>query len=157
MPSRSAAADRPSERGPGFLPGWGGDRMPWTALTAVVCGVVAVIPLLLMALLLFAVGGLSSDAAREWWVWVVFLAPVLQFVAALWLVRRRGWVPLLLAVLPSAALTALVYAAAREEGDAVGVGPLLIVFFPLLAAGFAAAPPTRRWLAGRPRRARATG
>ncbi|WP_029430369.1 hypothetical protein [Blastococcus sp. URHD0036] len=152
MPFRSASADRPS----GFLPGLGGGRVPWTAVTAMVCAAVAVIPLLLMAVLLFAVGGLSPDAAREAWVWVVFLAPVVQFVAAMLLVTRRGWLPLVLAVLPSALLTWAVYAAARDEGDAVGVGPLLIVFFPLLAAGFAAAPPTRRWLAARPGRARAT-
>lgn len=151
MPFRSAADDRP------LLPGWGSGRMPWTALTAVVCGVVAVVPLLLMALLLFALGGLSSDAAREPWVWLIFLAPVVQFLAAMLLITRRGWLPLVIAVLPSAALTWAVYAAARDEGDAVGVGPLLIVFFPLLAAGFAAAAPTRRWLAARPRRARAAG
>ncbi|RBY88369.1 hypothetical protein DQ240_05995 [Blastococcus sp. TF02A-26] len=131
--------------------------MPWTALTAVVCGGVAVIPLLLMAVLLFAVGGLSSDSAREPWVWIVFLAPVVQLAAAMWLVLRRGWLPLVLAVLPSAALLWAVYSAAEDEGDAVGAGPVLLVLFPLLAAGFAAAPPTRRWLAARPGRARATG
>ncbi len=128
--------------------------MPWTALTAGICGVVAIVPLLLMALLLFAIGGFSSDAAREPWVWLVFLAPVVQLVAALWLLTRRGWVPLVLAVLPSVALTWLIYGAAREEDEAVGVGPLLIVLFPLLAAGFAVARPTRAWLAARPGRVR---
>ncbi len=153
MPSRSAAADRPSDRQRVLLPG-ASDRMPWTALTAGICGVVAVVPLLLMALLLFALGGLSSDSAREPWVWLIFLAPIVQFVAALWLFTRHGWLPLVLAVLPSVALTAAIYWAARDDGDPVGPGPLLIVLFPLLAAGFPLARPTREWLAARTGRAR---
>ena len=130
--------------------------MPWTALTAGVCGVVAVVPLLLMALLLFALGGFSSDSAREPWVWLVLLAPVLQFLAALWLLTRHGWVPMVLAVVPSAVLTWAIYWSARDDGDPVGIGPLLIVLFPVLAAGFALAGPTRAWLAARPGRARPT-
>ncbi|MGY1743680.1 MULTISPECIES: hypothetical protein [unclassified Blastococcus] len=152
MSSSSAAADRPSDRARSLLPG-SGDRMPWTALTAGICGIVAVVPLLLMALLLFALGGLSSDSAREPWVWLVLLAPVVQFVATLWLFTRHGWVPMLLAVVPAALFTGAIYWTANENGDPVGVGPLLIVLFPLLAAGFAVARPTRLWLAGRPGRA----
>lgn len=129
--------------------------MPWTALAAGVCGVVAVVPLLLMALLLFALGGLSSDSAREPWVWLIFLAPVLQFAAALWLFTRHGWLPLVLVVLPSAALTWVIYWSAGDDGDRVGIGPLLIVLFPVLAAGLAVARPTRAWLAARPGPARA--
>ncbi|MGY1746178.1 hypothetical protein [Blastococcus sp. SYSU D00695] len=150
MPSTSAA-DVPADRGAASLPATPA-RMPWTALTAGVCGVVAVVPLLLMALLLFALGGLSSDSAREPWVWVVFLAPVVQLLAAMWLLTRRGWVPLLLAVLLPVGLTVAVYRAAWEDGDGVGVGPLLIMLFPVLAAAFALARPTRAWLAGRPGR-----
>ena len=128
--------------------------MPWTALAAGVCGVVAVVPLLLMALLLFAAGGLSPDSAREPWVWLVFLAPVVQFVATLWLLTRHGRLPLVLAVLPPAALSWAVYRFAPDDGDQVGIGPLLIVLFPVLAAGFALAPATRGWLAARPGRSR---
>jgi hypothetical protein len=130
--------------------------MPWTALTAVICGVVAVVPLLLMALLLFALGGLNSDNAREPWVWLILLSPVIQIFATLWLFTRHGWVPLVLAVAPAAVFTGAIFWSARDNDEAVGFGPLLIVLFPLLAAGFAVARPTREWLAGRPGRARPT-
>jgi hypothetical protein len=153
VPSSSAAADSPSERARALLPG-AAARMPWTALTAGICGVVGIVPLLLMALLLFALGGLSSDSAREPWVWLILLAPVVQLLAAMWLFSRRGWVPLVLAVLPAAGLTWAIYWSARTDDDPVGVGPLLIVLFPLLAAGFAVARPTRQWVAGRPGRKR---
>ncbi|MGY1814110.1 hypothetical protein [Blastococcus sp. SYSU D00820] len=139
--ARRPAADRPSERRrTGVRP-----PMPWPVVASVGLSVVAVAVLLMLAFLLYALGGLSGDGVREPWVWVVMLCPLVQLFGTMWLVTRRGWVPMVVAVVPAALFAGLLYANAGEGG--VGAWPLMIVGFPLAAAVLAASPPSRRWLA----------
>ncbi|RBY74480.1 hypothetical protein DQ238_21820 [Geodermatophilus sp. TF02-6] len=126
------------------------------ALAAAVAGIVGALPPAFVAVIAVALGGLSADTGPDPWTYLLILAPVLQICAALWLLARRGWLPLVLAVLPVALLTAGVVWAASSTEDAGGPGwALLMLVLPVLAAVLAATPRVRRWIAGRPPRERA--
>src|SRR3712207_6511481 len=100
--------------------------MPPLALTAGVLGLVGALPTLFLAVIAVALGGLSADAGPDPWTYLLLLAPVLQVWGALWLLVRRGWLLLVLAVVPVAVLTgAVVWAATGTEDAGNPVLPLL--------------------------------
>ncbi|MGY1638090.1 hypothetical protein ACI78V_15700 [Geodermatophilus sp. SYSU D00742] len=129
-------------------------RMPGPALAAGVLGIVGALPPAFVALSAVALGGLTADAGPDPWTYLLVVAPVLQLWGALWLLARRGWLLLVLSVVPVAVLTgAVIWAAARTETGG-SAWPLLLLVLPVLAAALALTRRVRRWIAGRPRRAR---
>lgn len=129
--------------------------MPPLALVAGVLGFVGALPTLFLAVVAVALGGLSADAGPDPWTYLVLAAPLLQVLGATWLLARRSWLLLVLAVVPVALLAAAVVRAATGTEDAGNPAlPLLLLVAPVLAAVLAATPRVRRWVAGRPRRGR---
>jgi hypothetical protein len=132
-----------------------GERMPPLALTAGVLGFVGALPTLLLAVIAVALGGLSADAGPDPFAYLMLAAPLLQVLGATWLLARRSWLLLVLAVVPVAVLAgAVVWAATGTEDAGNPALPLLLLVAPVLAAVLAATPRVRRWVAGRPRRSR---
>ena len=130
--------------------------MPPLALLAGILGLVGALPPAFLATVAVALGGLTADAGPDPWTYVLLVVPLLQIWAAVWLLSRRGWLPLVLAVLPVAVLTGAVIWAASATEDAGGLGwPLLMLVAPVLAAVLATTPRVRRWVTGRPGRGRA--
>ncbi|MGY1689633.1 hypothetical protein [Geodermatophilus sp. SYSU D01105] len=130
-------------------------RTPGLALAAGVLGILGAVPLLFVAVFAVALGGLSADSGPDPWTYLLLLAPVVQLAGALWLLLRRGWLPLVLSVLPVAVLTGAVVVAATREDAGSPAWPLMLVALPVLAAALALTPRVRRWTAGRSRRASA--
>jgi hypothetical protein len=129
--------------------------MPPLALVAGVLGLVGALPTLFLAVVAVALGGLSADAGPDPWTYLLLAAPVVQVLGAAWLLARRSWLLLVLAVVPVAALAgAVVWAATGTEDAGNPALPLLLLVAPVLAAVLAATPRVRRWVAGRPRRTR---
>ncbi len=129
--------------------------MPPLGLLAAALGIVGALPPAFLAVMAVALGGLTADAGPDPWTYLLLVAPVLQVWGALWLLARRGWLLLVLAVVPVAVLTAaVVWAATRTEEAGSPGWPLLLLVTPVLAAVLAATPRVRRWVAGRPRRTR---
>ncbi|MBM7804744.1 peptidoglycan/LPS O-acetylase OafA/YrhL [Geodermatophilus bullaregiensis] len=131
-------------------------RMPGLAIAAAALGAVGVLPLAIVAVLGFALGGVLADAegSRAWWTLALLLMPLLQLFAVFWLVARRGRWPLVLGAAVSLAFAGLVIGVAASVGEDVGIGPFVVAVCPLLAATLAFSPQVTAWLAGRPRRAR---
>lgn len=129
--------------------------MPPPAVLAAALGIVGAIPTGFLAVIAVALGGLTSDAGPDPWTYLLVVAPLLQVGAAIWLLARRGWLPTVLAVVPVAVLAGVVVWTATRTEEAGNAGlPLLLLLAPVLAAVLAATPRVRRWVAGRPRRAR---
>ncbi|MGY1634481.1 hypothetical protein ACI784_22505 [Geodermatophilus sp. SYSU D01186] len=130
-------------------------RMPGLALAAGAVGIVGVLPPAFVAVLAVALGGLAADTGPDPWTYLLLVAPFVQLWGALWLLARRGWLLLVLSVLPVAVLTGAVIWAAAQAEESGGLGwPLLLLVLPVVAAVLAVTPRVRRWIAGRPRRAR---
>ena len=117
--------------------------MPRHALAAGILGLVGVLPAGFGALAAIALGGVSSDGsvAPEAWIWLAL--PALQLWGAVWLLLRRGWLPLVLTSAPGL-LIGLVVAA-----------PLALAS--LAAMILASSGVVRRWIAERPGPTRAAG
>ena len=129
--------------------------MPPLALVAGVLGLVGALPPAFLAVIAVALGGLSADAGPDPWAYLLLAAPLVQVFGAVWLLARRSWLLLVLAVVPVAVLAGAVVWAATGTEDAGNPGlPLLLLVAPVLAAVLAATPRVRRWVAGRPRRTR---
>ena len=129
--------------------------MPPLALVAAVLGIVGAVPTGFLAVVAVALGGLSADTGPDPWTYLLLVAPVLQVWGALWLLARRGWLLLVIAVVPVAVLTgAVVWTATGTEEAGNPAWPLLLLVAPVAAAVLAATPRVRRWVAGRPRRTR---
>ncbi|MGY1642769.1 hypothetical protein ACI782_16795 [Geodermatophilus sp. SYSU D00703] len=127
-------------------------RMPGLAMAAGVLGILGAVPPLFVAVLAVMLGGLDADTGPDPWTYLLLVAPVVQLAGALWLLLRRGWLPLVLSVLPVAVLTGAVVVTATREDAGSPAWPLVLVALPLLAAALALTPRVRRWTAGRPRR-----
>jgi peptidoglycan/LPS O-acetylase OafA/YrhL len=128
--------------------------MPGLALAAGIIGIVGAVPLMFVAVLAVALGGLSADTGPDPWTYLLILAPLLEVFGAVWLLARRSWLPLVLALVPTVVLTvAVIVTAAGQDSEGLG-WPLLLVAGPAVAAALALAPSVRRWTAGRPRRTR---
>ncbi|WP_409332284.1 hypothetical protein [Trujillonella humicola] len=154
MPSSRSAAD-----GPGGRPGsssrpWGPGRIPWQAVAAVAVGLFGVVPLTFVAFVVFALGGLDSDTARDPWIYPLFLAPLLLLVGSLLLLAGRSRVWLVVGAVAAVAAGLTIIVVGRSAGEPVGVWPLLLAVCPVVAAGIALRPPVGRWLAERPGRSR---
>ena len=119
------------------------EPMPGYALAAGVLGLVGVLPAGFGALAAIALGGVSSDGSVDPWSWVWSILPALQLWGALWLLFRRGWLPLVLTSAPGL-LIGLVVAA-----------PLALAS--LAAMILASSGVVRRWIADRPGRTRVAG
>jgi hypothetical protein len=128
-------------------------QIPVPALVGGILGIVGAMPLAFVALTAVALGGLRGDTGPDPWTYVLLVVPLLQLWAAVWLLARRAWLPLVLVLVPVAALVAAVIWVVSSVKDAGGLGwPLMVLAAPALAAVLAATPRVRRWVAGRPPR-----
>jgi peptidoglycan/LPS O-acetylase OafA/YrhL len=123
-------------------------RIPGPAIAAAVLAAVGVLPLVIVAFLVVALGGLDADAGRDWFTVVLLLVPpFLQLFALGWLLFGRGRVPLVVSALVVVAVAVLVVGTASSIGSSVGAGPFILALFPVLAAVVAFTPAVGRWLA----------
>ncbi len=123
-------------------------RIPGPAIAAAVLAAVGVLPLVIVAFLVVALGGLDADAGRDWFTVVLLLVPpFLQLFALGWLLFGRGRVPLVVSALVVVAVAVLVVGTASSIGSSVGAGPFILALFPVLAAVLAFTPAVGRWLA----------
>ena len=130
-------------------------RTPPPAVLAAALGLIGAVPTGFLAVIAVALGGLTADAGFDPWAYLLVLAPLVQIWAAIWLLARRGWLPMVIAVIPVAILAGVVVWTAVRTGDAGNpMLPLLLLLAPVIAAVLAATPRVRRWVAGRPRRSR---
>ena len=127
--------------------------MPGTAIAAAALGALGVLPLTLVTVLPFLLGGVQSDDVRDWWVYALLLLPVLEVFGVVWLVARRGRWPLVAGAVASLAFALLVIGTAVSVGADVGAAPVVVAVCPLVAAGLALSPRVTAWLAGRRRSA----
>jgi peptidoglycan/LPS O-acetylase OafA/YrhL len=122
--------------------------MPVPAIAAAVLAGLGVLPLTMVAFLVYALGGLQADAGRDWATAALLVVPpFLQLFALVWFLVRRGRVPLVLSALLAIGVAGLVVATARSLGESVGPGPFVLATCPVLAAGLALTPSVGRWLA----------
>jgi hypothetical protein len=154
VPTSRAAADGPADRPGLFARPWGPGRIPWQAAVAAGIGLFGVVPLTFVVFVIYALGGLDSDTARDPWVYPLFLAPLVVLVGSMLLLagRTRVWLFVGAAAALAAGLT--IIGVAGSAGEPVGGWPLLLAVCPVAAAGLALRPPVGRWLAERPGRAR---
>ncbi|SEO96762.1 hypothetical protein SAMN05660991_02596 [Trujillonella endophytica] len=126
--------------------------MPWQAAVAAGVGLFGVVPLAFTVFVIYALGGLDSDTARDPWIYPLFLAPLLVLVGSLLLLagRSRVWLVVGAAAAVGAGLT--IIGVGSSAGEPVGAWPLLLALCPVVAAAIALRPPVGRWLAGRPGR-----
>jgi peptidoglycan/LPS O-acetylase OafA/YrhL len=123
-------------------------RIPGPAIAAAVLAAVGVLPLVIVAFFVVALGGLDADAGRDWFTVVLLLVPpFLQLFALGWLLFGRGRVPLVVSALVVVAVAVLVVGTASSIGSSVGAGPFILALFPVLAAVVAFTPAVGRWLA----------
>ena len=128
-------------------------RMPPPAVLAAALGFIGAFPTGFLAVIAVALGGLTADAGPDPWAYLLVLVPLVQVWAAIWLLARRGWLPMVIAVVPVAILAGVVvWTAARTEDAGNSALPLLLLLAPVVAAVLAATPRVRRWVGGRPRR-----
>ncbi|GAB3303390.1 hypothetical protein GCM10027451_08310 [Geodermatophilus aquaeductus] len=125
--------------------------MPGTAIAAAGIGALGVLPLTLVTVLPFLLGGVQSDDIRDWWVYALLLLPVLQVFGVVWLVSRRGRWPLVAGAVASLVFALLVIGTAVSVGSDVGATPVIVAVCPLVAAVLAFHPRVTAWLAGRRR------
>ena len=123
-------------------------RIPGPAIAAAILAAIGVLPLVIVAFLVVALGGLEADTGRDWGtVLLLLLPPFLQLFALGWLLLRRGRVPLVLSALVVVVVGVLVVGTASSIGESVGPGPFVLAVFPVLAAAVAFTPAVGRWLA----------
>ncbi len=123
-------------------------RIPGAAVAAAILAAIGVLPLVITAFLVVALGGLEADDGRDWSTVVLLLVPpFLQLFALGWLLFRRGRVPLVLSALVVVVVAVLVIGTASSIGSSVGAGPFILALFPVLAAVVAYTPAVGRWLA----------
>ena len=123
-------------------------RIPGPALAAAIVAALGVLPLVVVAFLVIALGGLDADAGRDWVDTGLLLAlPLLQLFALGWFLLRRGRVPLVVAALASVAAGVLILVTAASVGESLGIGPFVLAVCPVVAAALAMTPAVGRWLA----------
>ena len=126
------------------------DPPPTPALAAAVLAVLGGLLLLWLALVLWALGGLSSDGSGRAWELLPLAAGGTTLIGAVWVLRRRGWWPLALASLLALAFVGVLAAEAADLGESPPVGTAVLVLAgPVLALALACTPRARTWLTGR--------
>lgn len=125
-------------------------RPPAAALAAAALAVLGGLALVWLAVIGWALGGMSADGAGRAWALVPLAAGVAALVGAVWVLRRRGWWPLAVAGLLAVAFAAVLAAEFRRVGEAPPVSLALVVLAaPLLALALACTPRVRSWSTGR--------
>jgi hypothetical protein len=119
---------------------------PAAAVGAAVLAVVGALPVLYLALLIWALGGLSSDGRGRAWALLPLAAAVAQVWGGVRLLRRRGWRLLAVACGPATAFVGWLVLASASAGQPPPVGPLLVLLTPVVALGLAVTPRVRAWV-----------
>ncbi|MGY1650385.1 hypothetical protein [Geodermatophilus sp. SYSU D01119] len=123
-------------------------RIPGPALAAAIVAALGVLPLVVVAFLVIALGGLEADGGRNWLeTGLLLLLPLLQLFALGWFLLRRGRVPLVVAALATVAGGVLIFGISASVGQSVGAGPFVLALCPVVAAALAMTPAVGRWSA----------
>ena len=126
------------------------DPPPAPAIAVVVLALLGGLVLLWLAVLVWALGGLSSDGSGRAWALLPLAAGVAAVAGGVAVLRRHGWWPLGVAGLLAVAFAGVLVAQAADLGEGPPVGTVLLVLAgPVLALGLAVTPRVRSWLAGR--------
>jgi hypothetical protein len=122
--------------------------VPGPALAAGVLALLAAAALALLVLVLLGLARWGGDAIAAW-LFGLLPVPPLQFVAAILLLRRRGWLPLALTSLPGVALSGYLLLWFLPTGD-THLEPLLLgcVVLPPVVLVLTLLPATRTWASG---------
>ena len=132
------AAPRPAAPAPAPVPA--------AAVGAAALAVVGALPVLYLALLVRALGGLGSDGRDRAWALLPLAAAVAQVWGGVRLLRRRGWRLLALACAPATAFVGWLVLDSAAGGRPPPVGPLLVLLTPVVALGLAVTPRVRAWV-----------
>jgi hypothetical protein len=122
-----------------------GHGIPGPALAAGALGVVAAAALALVLLAVLGLARWGGEAIAAWLI-ALLLVPPMQFVAAILLLCRRGWLPLAVTSVPGAVLSGYLLLSVLPGGDINLVPPLLgcvVLPFPVLVLTLL--PATRAW------------
>ena len=118
---------------------------PGLATVAAIAGLLGALATAWIALLAIALGGWSADdGSAEEWLYLVLALAAVQAWAAVRLLRRRGWLPLVLACLPGIVLLG---ALVLDGGFTLLA---ILAALPVLALVLASTPIVRRWAAPEP-------
>lgn len=125
-------------------------RMPRAALAAGVVGILGVFPLVFLSVVVLVLG--RGVTTVEWWLYLLPVAPALEFAGAVWLLARRGWLLPVLSFVPAAGIfLALLVSRLLGDGD-LGLGWYVPGFcLPLVALALTPLPSVRAWVRTRPR------
>jgi hypothetical protein len=121
---------------------------PAPAMLAGVLGIAGALPVLYLGMLVWALGGLSSDGSGRSWALLPLVAAATQLAGGVRLLRRRDWRLLVAGCVPVAVFVAGVLARSLAVGEIPPVGTLLLAG-PVLALVLALTPRARQWVAGR--------
>ncbi|MCU1606898.1 MAG: hypothetical protein JWP46_3363 [Modestobacter sp.] len=108
--------------------------------------VVGALPVLYLALVIWALGGLSSDGRDRAWALLPLAAAVAQVWGGVRLLRRRGWRLLAVACVPATAFVGWLVLDSASAGQPPPGGPLLVLLTPVVALGLAVTPRVRAWV-----------
>jgi hypothetical protein len=127
-------------------------RTPVAVVAAAAFAFVGVLPLLYLALVIWALGGLDADSVGDRaWALVPLAAAVGQVVGGVRLLRRRGWRLLAVSCLPATAFVGWLAAQAVAGGDPISlVSLVLLLGSPVVALVLVLLPQVRHWAGARP-------
>ncbi len=126
------------------------DPPPAPALAAAVFAFLGGLALLWLAVVLWGLGGLSSDGSGRAWALLPLAAGVTALAGGVMVLRRRGWWPLAVASLLALAFVGVLAADSARFGEDLPVGMAVVVLAgPVLALALACTPRVRTWLTGR--------
>jgi hypothetical protein len=125
------------------------DPPPAPAVAAVALAFLGGLALLWLALVVWGLGGLSSDGSGRAWALLPLAAGATSLIGGVWVLRRRGWWPLAVAGLLALAFVGLLAADSARYGEDLPVGmAVLVLAGPVLALALACTPRVRAWLTG---------
>jgi hypothetical protein len=123
--------------------------LPPAAVAAAVLAFVGALPVLYLALVIWALGGLSSDGGDRGWALLPLAAALAQVWGGVRLLRGQGWRLLAMACLPATVVVGWLVVDSVSAGQPPPLGPLLLVLTPVVALGLALTPPVRHWIDAR--------
>lgn len=127
---------------------------PAVVVGAAILAFVGALPMLYLALIIYALAGEGSSdgtgGGNRLWALLPLVAAVAQVWGGVRLLRGRGWRLLAVACLPATAFVGWLVVQSTAAGEPPPLGLLLMVLIsPVVALGLTLTPRVRHWSAGR--------